>query len=87
MDSDKRTSPRFSFAEPVAYGSSEESFNGSVAGNISLGGISLKVQTFVPMGTVFELQLSLGNSPEIVWAKARVVRIREVGEGSYEVGL
>ena len=85
---DKRVSPRFLFSEPVAYGQSEITINGSLAGNISLSGVSLKVQGFVPMGTVLELQLCLGQSPKVIFVKAEVVRIREVlSDECYEIGL
>jgi hypothetical protein len=88
MDSDKRISPRFLFSEPVAYGHQDIIINGSVAGNISLGGISLRVQEFVPMGVVLELQICLGQSPKVIWVKAQVVRIREVlADDCYEIGL
>jgi 5-formaminoimidazole-4-carboxamide-1-beta-D-ribofuranosyl 5'-monophosphate synthetase len=88
MDSDKRTSPRFRFSDPVAYGMPEIFVNGGVAGNISLSGISLRTQEFVPMGIVLELQLKLGNSPKVIWVKAEVVRVREVlSEDCYEIGL
>ena len=88
MDDNKRVAPRFLFSESVTYGVPEVNIIGSVAGNISLSGISLKVQGFVPMGTVLELQLRLGQSPKVVWVKAQVVRIREVlSEDCYEIGL
>ena len=88
MDEDKRESPRFLFSEPVAYAQPEVIVKGSVAGNVSLGGISLKVQEFVPMGIVLELQIRLGQSPKIIWVKAKVVRAREVlSEGCFEIGL
>jgi len=88
MDEEKRVSPRFLFSEPVAYGSSEVTVNGAVAGNISLSGISLRAQEFVPMGTVLELQIRLGESPKVVWVRAQVVRVREVlSEGCFEIGL
>jgi len=88
MDEEKRVSPRFLFSEPVAYGSSEVTVNGAVAGNISLSGISLRAQEFVPMGTVLELQIRLGKSPKVVWVRAQVVRVREVlSEGCFEIGL
>jgi PilZ domain len=88
MVEDKRTSPRFLFSEPVAYGSPEVTVNGSVAGNISLSGISLRTQEFVPMGVVLELQIRLGQSPQVIWARARVVRVREVlSEDCFEIGL
>jgi hypothetical protein len=88
MDEDKRISPRFLFSEPVSYTQAEVIVNGSIAGNISLSGMSLRVQEFVPMGVVLELQIRLGQSPKVVWAKAQVVRVREVlSEDCYEIGL
>jgi hypothetical protein len=88
MDEEKRVSPRFLFSEPVAYGSNEVTVNGGIAGNISLSGISLRTQEFVPMGTILELQIRLGQSPKVIWARAQVVRAREVlSEGCYEIGL
>ena len=88
MDEDKRVSPRFLFSEPVAYSQPEVVVNGSVAGNISLGGVSLKVQGFVPLGTILELQIRLGESPKVIWVKGQVVRVREVmSDDCYEIGL
>ena len=88
MDEDKRASPRFLFSEPVTYSQPEVIVNGSVASNVSLSGMSLKVQGFVPMGVILELQLRLGKSPKVIWAKAKVVRVREVlAEECYEIGL
>ena len=88
MDEDKRVDPRFSFSEPVAYSLPEITVNGSLASNISLSGMSLKVQGFVPMGVILELQVHFGDSPKVIWVKAQVVRIREVlSEDCYEVGL
>ena len=88
MDSDKRTSPRFLFSEPVAYAQQEVIVNGSVAGNISLDGLSLRVQQFVPVGVILELQMRLGQSPKIIWVKAQVVRVSQVlSEDCFEIGL
>jgi len=88
MEDNKRVTPRFIFSEPVAYGESEVYVNGSIAGNISLSGVSLKVQGIVPVGTVLELQLRLGSSPKIVWVQGEVVRIRQVlSDDCYEIGL
>jgi hypothetical protein len=72
----------------VEYGIPEVTVNGSVAGNLSSTGISLKVQSFVPIGTTLELQLRLGLSPKVHWTKARVVRVRQVmSDECYEIGL
>jgi len=85
---DKRVSPRFLFSEPVAYGQPEDIVNGSVAGNISLSGMSLRSQEFVPVGVILQLQIRLDQSSEVIWAKAQVVRVREVlSEDCYEIGL
>ena len=88
MNEDKRSAPRFLFSEPVAYGIPEVTVNGSVAGNISLSGISLRVQGFVAIGTILELQIRLSQSPKLLWVRAQVVRIREVlSEDCFEIGL
>ncbi len=85
---EKRASPRFLFSEPVAYRQPENIPNGSVAGNISLSGMSLRVQEFVPVGAILELQICLGQSPKVILAQAQVVRIREaLSEDCYEIGL
>jgi len=88
MDEEKRVSPRFLFSEPVAYAKSEVMVNGSVARNVSLSGMSLRTQEFVPMGIILELQIRFGQSPKVVWVKAQVVRVREVlSEDCFEIGL
>ena len=88
MEGDKRVHPRFLFSEPVAFSLPGVSVNGCVAGNISLGGISLKVQGFVPIGAILELQIRFGQSPQVVWAKAQVVRVRQgLSEDCFEIGL
>ena len=88
MSEDKRVSPRFLFSEPVAYTFPEVAVNGSVAGNISISGISLKVQGIVPIGSILELQIRLDQSPKVIWVKAEVVRMREVlSEDCFEIGL
>lgn len=88
MNEERRICPRFLYTEPVSYGDPQVTVNGSVASNISLSGIALKVQGFVPVGAIVELQLRLGQSPKVTWVKAQVVRMREVSpEGCFEIGL
>ena len=88
MLDEKRVAQRFLFSEPVEYVLSEFSINGSLAGNISLSGVSLKVQGFIPIGTILELQLRMGDSLKVTWVKAQVVRIRQVlSDDCYEIGL
>jgi len=88
MVEDKRVCSRFLFSQPVEYAQPDVTVNGSIAGNISLSGISLRVQGFVPMGAFLELQIRLGTSPKVTWVRAQVVRMREVlSDGCYEIGL
>jgi len=88
MDNDKRAAVRFLYSEPVAFGQTDLNVNGSLASNISLTGLSLRVHDFVPVGTILELQIHLGRSPKVNWVKAQVVRIREVlSDECYEIGL
>jgi len=85
---DKRAHPRFLFSEPVTYALPEMTSGGAVAGDISLGGMSLKVQEFIPVGAMIELQVRLGETPRVVCLKAQVVRVREVmAEDCFEIGL
>jgi hypothetical protein len=88
MHEDKRATPRSLYSEPVFFALPEVSVNGSIAGNISLSGISIKVQGFVPVGVILELQLRFGQSPKVIWTKAKVVRVRQVlADDCYEIGL
>ncbi len=87
MEENKRVFPRFLFSEPVEFVRPDLNSNGGVGGNISLGGMSVRTSEFVPMGVVIDLQIRLGQSPKVLWAKAQVVRIREVSEDCYEIGL
>jgi len=88
MDEEKRILPRFTFTEPVEYAQPKVTFNGSVAGDISLSGMSLKVQEFVPVGIVLDLQIRLGQSSKVVWTRGQVVRVREVlADDCYEIGI
>ncbi|MBF0511317.1 MAG: PilZ domain-containing protein [Candidatus Omnitrophica bacterium] len=88
MDENKRKTTRFSFTQPVAYSQAESILDGSLAGNISLGGMSLKVQSFMAVGTILELQLHLNGLATLVKVQAEVVRIREaLSADCYEIGL
>lgn len=88
MDTDKREFPRVLFSRSVQYAQPDVAVNGGVSGNISLGGMSLKVQEFVAVGVILELQIRLDQSPKVIWAKAQVVRVREaLSDDCYEIGL
>jgi len=88
MDENKRGYSRFPFSRSVEYTHTDVTVNGSVAGNISLSGISLKVQEFIPVGTFLELQIRLGPSTKTIWVKGQIVRVREfLSDDCYEIGL
>jgi PilZ domain len=88
MEDDRRDSRRVLYNEPVAYTQPEVTVNGGVAHNVSLTGLSLWVQEFIPVGVVLELQMRLGQFHRVIWVKAKIVRIREVlSADSYEIGL
>ncbi len=62
--------------------------SGSLARNISLGGIKLTVHEFVPLGTVLEMQIHLDHPARDVVVKGKVVWIKELSSGeSFEVGV
>jgi hypothetical protein len=85
----KRTFPRFSLGEAVVYQRPTQSApTGSLAANISLGGLKLSVAEFVPVGTVLKMQINFSNPPRTVVANGKVVWVKEVGYGErYEIGL
>ena len=84
-----RIYPRFSLTEPVlyqrpAFGSPK----GSLANNISLGGIKLSVPEFVPIGTVLRMHINFSNPMRTVVANGKVMWIKEIGSGErYEIGV
>ena len=87
MTDNKRQYPRFSFPEPVSY-QSQELPNGSLAGNISVGGLKLSVHEFVPLGTVLEVQIAFSNPIRVVNVKTKVVWVKEIAYSErYELGL
>ena len=89
MEEEKRRAQRFLYAEPVAYGRFNVTVSGgALAGNISLTGISLRIHHVVPMGSILDLQLRLGDAPSVIAVKAQVVRMRQVlSDDCFEIGL
>jgi hypothetical protein len=84
----QRLFPRFQFQEPVGYQQEFAEQSGSLARNISLGGIKLTVHEFVPMGTLLEMQIHLDHPSRDVLVKGKVMWIKELFSGeSFEVGV
>ncbi len=62
--------------------------SGSLARNISLGGIKLTVHEFVPIGTVLEMQIHLDHPARDVLIKGKVMWSKELSYGeAYEIGV
>jgi hypothetical protein len=86
---DQRQYPRFSFKEPVAFQAAEEApSTGSLAGDISEGGVRIRVQEFIPLRTVLTLKIHLNNPVRTLPVKGEVVWVREVPHSEvFDVGI
>ena len=88
MDTNNRQYPRFSFRESVAYQTGDAPSSGSLAGDISQGGLRLTVKEFIPLNTVVNLNILLSDPVRVVPAKGRVVWVREDPNGErFDVGI
>jgi hypothetical protein len=85
---DQRQFTRFPFNEPVNYQSGEDPSNGSLAGDISEGGVRIRVQEFIPLRTILSLKIHMNNPPRVVPIKGQVMWVREVPESEvFDIGI
>ena len=78
MSENRRQYPRFQFDKPVSYRPNEtESAKGALSRDISLGGIKMTVNEFVPFGSILEMGLDFPDLGKQVTVKGKVVWIRE----------
>ena len=86
---DKRIYPRSSFREPVNYQMAEDAdLSGSLASDISQGGVCIRIQEFIPLRSVLQMKIHLNNPPRTVPVKGEVVWIREVPHSEvFDVGI
>ncbi len=85
---DKRQYPRFSFNEAVVYQTGEAPSSGSLAADISHGGVRIRVQEFIPLRTVISMKIHLGNPVRTVPIKGKVVWVREVPHSEvFDIGI
>ncbi len=62
--------------------------SGSLSGDISEGGLRLSVQEFIPLNTIFRLNIHVSDSARVLPAQGRVVWVREVPQSDrYDVGI
>ena len=88
MDTNNRQYPRFPFREAVAYQTGDTPACGSLAGDISEGGVRLTVKEFIPLNTIVNLNIRLSDPARVVPAKGRVVWVREDPGGErFDVGI
>ncbi len=86
----RRQFVRIPFYEPVGYQKQEESCpEGSIARDISQGGLRLSVNNFIALNTILELQIQLPGQSQMITVHAKVIWIREIPyrDDSWQVGL
>ena len=84
----QRQYPRFEFRQAVEYQMEEIPSSGSVASDISEGGLRLTVQTFIPLHTIVRLQIHVPGSLRVLPAKGKVVWVREDPQGDrFDIGI
>ena len=74
----------------MGYQNAEESpLSGSLASDISQGGVRIRVQQFIPLRTIVNLKIHLNNPSRSVPVKGQVVWVREVpdAEEVFDVGI
>ncbi|MBI3602183.1 MAG: PilZ domain-containing protein [Candidatus Omnitrophica bacterium] len=86
----RRQFVRIPFYEPVGYQRQEAStLEGSLARDISQGGVKLRVNEFIALNTILELQIQLPGQIQLMKAHAKVVWARELPyrDDGWQVGL
>ena len=89
MENNKRQYARKEFREAIGYQSGFDApTHGSLAGDISEGGVRIRVQEFIPLRTVLALKVHLNNPSRTVPVKGQVVWVREVPQSEvYDIGI
>ena len=88
---EKRQRSRISFRESVQYIMEEtQEYGGSVAHDLSDGGLRLQLNDFVPINTriVIDIPISDANGTKVITLNGRVAWVRRVRySDQYQVGL
>ena len=85
---DKRSYPRFPFNDPVVYKTGDFSSTGSLAVDLSQGGVRIRVQKFIALRTVVSMNIHLNDPVRMLPVKGQVVWVREVPHSEiYDVGI
>ena len=85
---ERREFKRASLKEPVRFEFKDpQHFGGCVSGDISAGGIRLRVYDFIPLGTELTLEVQL-SSNRMVSCEGQVVWVEKIAFGDdYRIGL
>jgi len=85
----KRQYPRFPFKEPVDYQMKEDGAGaGALADDISRGGVRIRVQKFLPLGSILQLKIHMSQPVRVFQVKGRVVWVRELPHSDcYDIGI
>ena len=88
MDMNNRQYSRFPFREAVGYQTGDSPVTGSLAGDISEGGLRLTVKEFIALNTIVNLNIRLCDPVRVLPAQGRVVWVREDPDGErFDVGI
>ena len=60
---------------------------GRLTKNIAGGGVLFETDELVPLKTELDLEIKLPSVPRIIKARGRVVRIEEIGDNRYDLGV
>ncbi len=87
----RRRYQRYPFYEPVSFQQKhlETPLEGSLSEDISLQGLKLNVNEFIPLNTVLELQIQIPGQVRMVFVNAKVVWVKESPKriDGWQVGL
>ena len=86
----RRKNIRFPFDEPIGYQRYENApLEGSVGEDISLSGLKIRVNSFIPLNTVLDLHIHFPSQVQVTPARAKVVWVKEMPfrDDSWEMGL
>lgn len=86
----RRQYQRFPFYESVGFQRRDDApAEGSLSEDISLKGVKLNVNEFIPLNTILELQIHIPGQARMVFVNAKVVWVRESPKrvDGWQVGL
>ncbi len=88
MGHDLRQYRRFACDAPVAFEQADGTDQGGLVKDLSLGGVKVCLNQFVPLNSIVSMKLRLTNPDRVVPVRGRVVWVKELSASErFEVGL